>query len=298
MIVLIGFAIRTYARNGDWLDPQQFWLSAATAAPDSYKANMAAAANTFPATQKDVARSIRYADRALATLDGLPDSLNAPTAYHDAGILYRNLGDMAASKQAAGKAAVGSDALSWYRKSLDVLLRCERIELAWNERYRAENARRGWPGLTLRSSKLYLDMGLTYLRLSDAPHAIAAFERGRALESDPDLLEQLASAYRAAGDPRKAAMALVEALAVDPDRSRVASMLVELYGQIDPQGCAVTRQGGGASLNPDCPLVHGDICAASRNVIGNYLRRGQQFEADYIRKTAEQELGCATALLK
>jgi hypothetical protein len=67
---------------------------------------------------------------------------------------------------------------------------------------------------------------------------------------------------------------------------------VELYGQIDPAGCAVSHEGGGVSLNPDCPLVHSDICSASRNVIGNYLRRGQQFEADSIRRTAEKDLGC------
>src|SRR5271157_927850 len=165
------------------------------------------------------------------------------------------------------------------------------------ERYRAENAQRGTPGLTSLSSGLYLDLGHAYLRLSDTPHALAAFERGRALESAPDLLEELASVYRAAGDLRKAAMALVEALAVDPNRPELPSMLVELYGQIDPQGCAVTRQGGTPSLNPDCPLVHGDICAASRNVIGNYLRRGQQFEAAAIRKVAEQDLACDAGLL-
>jgi hypothetical protein len=89
----------------------------------------------------------------------------------------------------------------------------------------------------------------------------------------------------------------VEALAMDPNRTELPSTLVELYGQIDPQGCSVTRQGGQPSLNPDCPLVHGDICRASRNAIGNYLRRGQQFEAASIRRVAEQDLGCTPGLL-
>jgi tetratricopeptide (TPR) repeat protein len=297
-VLLIGFAARTYGRNGDWLDQQRFWLSAAAAAPGSYKTNMAAAANTFIATREDMVRSIGYADRALAILDGLPDSRNAAGAYHDAGIFYRNVGDRLASSNGAGKAPAGTEALAWYRKSLNALLRSERIEIAWDQRYQAENAQRGKPGLTSLPSKLYLDLGRTYMRLSDLPHALAALERGRTLESAPELLEELASAYRAAGDPRHAAMALVEALAMDPNRAAVASTLVELYGQIDPQGCSVTRQGGQPSLNPDCPLVHADICAASRNVIGNYLRRGQQFEAASIRKVAEQDLGCAPGLLK
>jgi tetratricopeptide (TPR) repeat protein len=294
----MGLAARTYDRNGDWLDPSRFWLSAAAAAPGSYKTNMNVVDNTLLATERDVARAMRYADRSLAILDGLPDSRNSPNAYRAAGVFYRNLGDRLASGDTAGKPASRSDALHWYRKSLDALLRSERIDLAWEQRYRAENARRGMPGLTSLNSELYLELGRSYLRLADTPDALAAFERGRALESAPKLLEELASAYSAAGDPRKAAMALVEALAMDPNRPDLAARLVELYGQIDPQGCSVTRQGGTPGLNPDCPLVHGDICAASRNVIGNYLRRGQQFEAAAIRRVAEQELGCAPELLR
>ena len=296
-VLLIGFAARAYDRNGDWLDQQRFWLSGAEATPGSYKANMAAAANTLIATQEDVVRGIRYADRALAILEALPDSQNSSRAYHDAGIFYRNLGDRLASKDAAVRASARPEALYWYRKSLNALLRSERIEMVWDERYRAENAQRGNPGVTSLPSILYLDLGRVYLRLSDTPHALAALERGRSLESAPDLLEELGSAYRAAGEPRKAALALVEALAMDPNRTEAASALVELYTQIDPQGCAVTLQGGTPSLNPDCPLVHGDICAASRNVIGNYVRRGQRYEADSIRRTAEQDLGCAPGIL-
>jgi len=211
--------------------------------------------------------------------------------------LYLHLGDLIASKDAAATAAAGPDAMYWYRKSLSALLRSERIELAWDLRYRTENAARGMPGLTSLPSKLYLSIGRVYSRLSDRPHALAAFERGRALESSPDLLEELGSAYRAAGEPRKAAQTLVEALAMDPNRPQVAASLVELYGEIDPNGCSVVHQGGAPSLNPDCPLVHGDICAASRNVIGSYLRRGQQSEAASIRNVAEQDLGCAAGLL-
>jgi tetratricopeptide (TPR) repeat protein len=301
-VLLMAFAFRTYGRNGDWLDPHRFWLSAAAAAPDSYKANITAAVSTYLGTREDVLRSIGYAERSLAILDGLPDSRNAPNAYRDAGTFYLSLGDRVASRvasqDAGGSPSASLEALSWYRKSLQALLRSEKIELAWDQRYQLENARRGKPGLTSLPGKLYLDLGRDYLRLADTPRALAAFERGRTLESDPELLVELASLYRSQGEPRQAAMALVEASAVAPQRADLASTLVELYRQIDPQGCAVTLQAGMAGLNPDCPLVHGDICAASRNVIGNYLRRGQQFEAAAIRGIAERDLGCAAGLLK
>ena len=100
-VLLMGCAARTYDRNGDWLEPERFWLSAAAAAPGSYKTNMGAATSTLFATEEDVTRSIHYADRALAILEGLPDSENSPGGYQDAGILYRRLGDRSAPDGAA-----------------------------------------------------------------------------------------------------------------------------------------------------------------------------------------------------
>ncbi|HUE02122.1 MAG TPA: hypothetical protein VMR62_21310 [Bryobacteraceae bacterium] len=295
-VLLITLAGRTYARNGDWLDPQRFWLSAAAAAPGSYKTNMAAATGTPLATQEDVAQSIHYADRALAILDGLPDSRNSAGAYQDAGLLYRRLGDRLRSAGPDGQPA-GADARDWYRKSLAALLRSERIAQLWDARYHAENAGRGNPAITTMPSTLYLELGRTYLRLSDPAHAVAAFERGRMLESTPDLLDELASLYSADGELHKAALALMESLAANANQPEVPAMLVNLYERIDPQGCAVSREGSAPSLNPDCPLVHSDICLGTRGLIGNYLRRGEQFEAESVRNLAEQRLGCAPNLL-
>jgi tetratricopeptide (TPR) repeat protein len=171
---------------------------------------------------------------------------------------------------------------------LRAFLRAEAIALAGAQQDRTENALLG---------KLYLELGHAYLRLWDTPHARAAMEHGRALDSSPELLEELAGLYRAAGDLRQAAMALLEAMAVDPNGGALAPTVVELYGQYDPLGCSVTREGVRPSLNTGCPLVHGDICAASRNVIANYRRQGRPFEADSARKTAELDLGCAPQLL-
>jgi tetratricopeptide (TPR) repeat protein len=297
-VLLLATTVRTYARNGDWRDPQRFWLSGVAAAPNSFKTNLSAAVGISLASREDVTRAIRYADRALAILDPLPDSQNSAIAYQFAGILYRHLGDLLSAKNAAVVAAAGPDPQYWYRKSLAAQLRGERIELLADAKYRTENARLGRPGLTSVPSSLYLELGRTYLRLSDAPHALAAFERGRTLESSPDLLNHLASLYRAAGEPHKAALALMESMAVDPNQPQVASTLVDLYEQIDPRGCAVSHQGGAPSPNPDCPLVHDDICAATRNLIGNYLRRGQESEANNVRGLAEQEMGCSPNSLK
>jgi tetratricopeptide (TPR) repeat protein len=295
-VLLIGFAARTYARNSDWVDQGRFWRSAVETAPGSYKTNLAAANNAVFINQQDWDRAIAEVGRALAILDPLPDLENTGSAYQQAGVFYRNMGLRLAASNPAGRGEAGSE--YWYRKSLNALLRSEKIELAQDERNRAENARRGKPGLTFVPSALYLQMGRTYQKLGEPRHALEAFERGRALESDPDLLEELATEYRAAGETRKAAMALVEALAVDSSRMRLATKLVEFYSEIDPAGCSISREGGTSGLNVDCPLVHGDICAASRNVAATYMRTWQHEHAASIRRTAIQELGCAPELLK
>ena len=295
-VILIAFAARIYNRNLDWLDQRRFWRSAVDAAPGSYKARIGATSNMLLATQKDWDRSIVDVSTALATLDGLPDLQNVANPYVDAGIFYRALGDRLASKTAAD-ASTGTSAGYWYRKSLTAVLRAEKILAAQDEQYRLENARRGKPGLTDIPGALYLELGRTYTRLGDSRHALEAFERGRLLAPDPDVLEELASAYLAAGNLRQAAISLVEALSVDPSRTQLSSKLVEVYGKIDPTGCAVSHQGGRPSLDLACPLVHDDLCTASRNVAGSLLRRGQKSEAAAIRQVAAEQLGCAASLL-
>lgn len=295
-VLLLALCARTYSRNGDWVDQGRFWRSAVEAAPSSYKTNLAAANNATFFTRQDVDRAITQMNRALAILDPLPDLQNTPLAYQQAGVFYRNIGIQIDSSSPSGKPSRDSEA--WYRKSLDALLRSQKIEFAQDERNRAENARRGKPGLTFVPSALYLHLGRTYQKLGDSPRALEAFEHGRELEADPDLLEELATEYRAAGQTHKAAMALVEALAVDSRRMRLASKLVAFYSEIDPAGCSVSREGGTSGLNVNCPLVHDDICTASRNVSRTYLHTGQQSEAAAIQRTAIQELGCAAALFQ
>jgi tetratricopeptide (TPR) repeat protein len=285
-VLLIALAARTYARNADWLDERRFWQSGVDAAPGSFRTNIVAAFTALPLTPENRGRVIAETDRALAILDGLPDAENSPDTYRDAGTIYRLVGD--------GGATEGTTREYWYRKSLAALLRDEKLETVRDEIYRRENGGRG----SFVSAGLYLELGRTYLRLSNPQNAIAAFERGRTQASDPDLLEDLADAYVAAGELRKAAMALVEALAVDSKRVRLNGKLVELYGKIDPQGCSISHEGGQLSLNIECPLVHGDICTASRNVAAGYDRGGMSSDAAFIRGVALRDLGCAAEILK
>jgi tetratricopeptide (TPR) repeat protein len=287
-VLLLAAVVRTYNRNDDWSDAHRLWLAAEEAAPSSYKPHLVLA-DAEPATRWKSA--VSELDSALAILDPLPDSRSNSGPWREAGTLYRKIGDLA-----TGAAGAPVDAASWYRKSLDALLRSERIESGIGQLYSSLNP--GRRASTYVGSAVYADLGRTYMRLSDPVRALAAFEKARTIESDPDLLEDLAGLYRRQGNLHAAAAALIEALAVDPSRTRLGGPIVELYGAVDPSGCAVTRSSAGPELNLNCPLVHADICSASRNVAGHYDDRGQTVEAPAIRRTAVNELGCAPDLLR
>jgi protein O-mannosyl-transferase len=287
-VLLLAASIRTYNRNADWSDLRRLWTSAEEAAPGSYRPHMVLSG----AVTADAWQSAAFElDRALAILNPLPDSRNVSGAWREAGTLYRKIGDLA-----TGAAGAPSDPASWYRKSLDALLRSQRIETELGDLYRRLNP--GRPDRIYRGAAVYADLGRTYMRLSDPARALAEFEKARAIESDPDLLEDLAGLYRGQSDFHAAAAALIEALAVDPSRTRLGGPLVDLYSAVDPSGCAVTRSAAGPELNVNCPLVHADICTASRNVAGHYEDRGQTTEAASIRRTAVNELGCAPDVLR
>jgi protein O-mannosyl-transferase len=297
-VILLLYAGRTYDRNADWSDPGRFWQSGVEAAPDSYRTNLYAATQALGSPLNDWPRTIAEANRAAAILGPLPDLESGGVAYIDVGAIYRALGQEIAAGKPVGSAFSGTTPEYWYRKSLNALLHSEKIELAQNQRIRLANAKRGMPGLTFMPSGLYLELGLTYTRLSDPQHALAAFERGSKLDANADLLEQLAEAYRQAGDLGKSAAALVAALAMDSSRDALTGKLVDLYTQIDPQGCAITRQGGKPGINLNCPLVHSDICNASRNAIASFAQVRQNFEVEDIRRTAMQDFACAPELLR
>jgi hypothetical protein len=296
-IMLLAYTARTQERNSDWDDPHRFWQSGAEVAAQSYKTHLNVATTTAFLVAGDWDIAINESERALAILDGLPPEKSVGRAYRDAAMIFREVGEQVASGKFAGTRAAGTTPTTWYQKALAASLRSEAIELAFDARYRAENAALGRPGLTAMPSKLYLEMGRDYLRLDRRSDALAAFERGLALEALPELLEEAAAAYENAGDLQHAAIALEESYTVDAHRP-VLGKLVRLYARLDTGGCSVTGGEGGSALNPDCSRVHADICAASRNIASTYDHRGQPLEAAQVRKRGIEYLGCAPELLR
>jgi hypothetical protein len=287
-LVCVAFAARTYTRNFDWFDDQSLWTSAAQACPASYKTHTGLAGHLIVVKEAGLDRAIGEADRSLAIVDPLPDQRNMSAVYANAGLCYRIKGDTLSTPQSN----------YWYQKSLDALLRGERIDAVCYQENRRANAahgkripRSGWV-------PLYLELGRTYLRVSEPRKALEALEIGLTLRPDPEFFGEMSVAYRAMGDPPQAAITLMEGLVVDTNHTQFASELVDLYKQTDPQSCAIRNAGGSVSLNLDCPLVHTQLCTASRNVALLYRQRRQGPAAASTVRSAINDLGCPVELFQ
>ncbi|HYW45649.1 MAG TPA: DUF1736 domain-containing protein [Bryobacteraceae bacterium] len=291
VLVLISAALaaRTYARNIDWLDERSLWAGAAEVCPASYKTHLHLASAVISPQGEGMDRAIGEVNRSLAILDGLPDDRNVPQVYSLAGLIYLMQGELEAARGS------GAESRQWDQKALDVLLAGERVDRAAAQQLRRDSQLRG---IVISASgwyPLYLALGDAYLRLSDPRKAMEAFEYGRIIRPAPEFFEDMSAAWRAMGDPRQAAITLIEGLLVDKSYTRLGSELVELYRQTDPGSCALGDAGGTPSLNPACPLVHDQICTAFRNVKRLYVQMGQEPMAASTGRRAVSEAGC-TAL--
>jgi tetratricopeptide (TPR) repeat protein len=282
-LVVVALASRTYVRNFDWRDDLSLWSSAARVSPNSYKVRMHLASAGAGAQGQGLDRAAAEADRALAILDPLPDDRNLAQPYSIAGFLYRSRGDFLASGQSR----------QWYQKSLDALLRGQRIDHRQFERVRRRTGQPGKPAPPTGWYPLYLELGDTCLRLGQPGRAVEAFEYGLRIAPVPELFVDLSAAHLARGDPQQAAVSLIEGLLVDSGSARLGSELMNLYRQGGPQSCAIGGAAGALGPNLACPMVHEQFCAASRNLARRYADTGKPTLAASTTARAVREFGCA-----
>ena len=286
VLICAALAVRTYARNLDWLDDRSLWTSATERSSASYKTHLHLATAVIGPQGDGMDRAIDEVNRSLAILDGLPDDRNVPQVYSVAGLIYLMQSELVAARSS------GAESREWDQKALDVLLRGERADRAAAQELRHENELRGIRISVSGWYPLYLTLGDAYLRLSEPRKAMEAFEYGRIIRPAPEFFEDMSAAWRAMGDPRQAAITLIEGVLVDKSYTRLASELVELYRQTDPGNCALNGAGGTLSLNPACPLVHDQMCTAFRNVKRLYMQMGQEPMAASTGRRAVSEGGC------
>src|SRR5262249_37652262 len=70
-------------------------------------------------------------------------------------------------------------------------------------------------------------------------------------------------------------------------------LLIDVYRRIDPEGCAVAPDRQASSLNPGCPRVRDDRCAAYRDLVDIFLDARQPARARQLEEEAMQRYSCA-----
>ncbi len=262
--ICVALGTRTWARNLDWRSEKALWASAVAAQPDSYKTHQ-----TYAGTGLLLADAIREVTRALDIIGELPDTLSTPMPYVNAGEWYRQRGDELAKTGPAQSAG-------WYRKSLDVLLHAQRISLATHQVL----------------PEIDQELGRTYLRTGDSRAAVTSLEQAVHYRLRTDLLEYLSQAYYETGNLRQAEIALLQGLVMNPENARFVTELADLYHRSNPDSCAVATSGGSASIDPNCPLVHEQLCTAAGKVLDSYVAGNYQDLAAQTRASMAGAYGC------
>jgi protein O-mannosyl-transferase len=300
-LIVVVAAARTRERNLDWHDDVTLWTSAEAAAPNSFKVHYALAPVLEAAgtDHQNLDRAVQEADRSVAILDPLPDSLSSPLAYSTAGQLYLTKGDLVADRGANGQLTPTSESLSAYQRALTIFLRGVQIDRAVNASNQQQELERGIPASkldTIGSPELYFGLSVTDLRLGKYQDAYDAASRARmlALRYVP-AYEVMGEALVGVNRREDAAVELFEGLMVggsgDP---HLMPLLQQTYDRsLDTNGCAFMQTPQGASLNAGCPIVHKDVCEAAARLSQNAQNTSFSNLADQFRQRAVGRFGCS-----
>src|SRR5262249_53238736 len=102
----------------------------------------------------------------------------------------------------------------------------------------------------------------------------------------------IASVYLATGHAEAGAISLLEALLLDSNRSEALRLLVDIYRQIDHDGCSVIPSQGPPRLNSDCAIVHSHICSAYYGLVQVFLETKSFDLAKQTKQNALQNYHC------
>lgn len=292
-LLCCALGARTFVRNFDWYDEPTLWTAAVRTVPNSFRSHMMLAEalkDRYMASRhpEDLDRATEEAATTLRILDPLSDIDNATIAYIIAGSCFRLKGDAV-----RGDAAPPAGA-EWFRKAVAALERGERVDRERLRYFQLVNLNVGKKVLPIGYPALYLELARSYLRLGQPSQALQALLAERDARSDPAFPVLAAQAYQAMGDNRGAETALIEGLVVDPNDANLAARLMAFYQQVEPASCAVKT----GSIDMTCPLVHSQICTASRTVAQWYAQGSDPTKATTVAGSAVQQMGCPAEMFR
>ena len=296
LVVLLG--ARAFKRNYDWEDDVHLWTQAVEACPNSFKTHKSLAYALYEkdSEYKNIDRIIDEGEKAVQVTD------KTQIVFLHLGAYYRIKGDLLAQRAADGTLIASAASLPWYQKSVDTLLHAVPLDHEFNDDNRRKELLRGRKPdeiPDIGNHEIYWNLGLSHMRLGNYDDALKAYQYMTHLApANPDSYQSVASALIAAGRNEEAAIALLEALLLDGGRQEPLRYLVEIYRQIDRDGCALIFAPGHpvAQLNADCPLVKTHICRAYAGLNRIFIDAHQPVLAKQTRDNALNSYKCSAAL--
>jgi tetratricopeptide (TPR) repeat protein len=297
-LMVIAYGARSFLRNPDWDDDERLWTKAVEACPNSFKTHKSLAFAIYEKDPegKNIDRVIAEGEKARAVTDKTQIVMLHLGAY------YRIKGDTLAKHAPDGSLVPTAASMPWYQKSAEALAKAVPLDHEFNDDNRSKELKRGRSPdqiPDIGNHEIYWNLGLSYMRMSQYQPALDAYLAMRHLApTNPDSYLSIASVYLSTGHPEEAAISLLQALLLDSNRSEALRLLVEIYRQIDHEGCSIIMTQGQPRLNSDCALVHNHICSAYYGLVQVFLETKQYDLAKQSRQTALQGYHCSPEIFR
>ena len=274
-VIALALAGRTYARNFDWKDNRTLVEASLKAAPNSFKMHRILAMEMFAAglTPGTIDGILAEAERSTGLIESVPDAISDPDSWRVAGISWLAKGDLQRTPADLDRGTPAPpEVMAAYQKGRERLARAAAIDGAVHAAYKKKlEARRaaGYPVPPYEegNAEVHQLLSLAYMRTGEVPKAVE--EARLALSMHPagaEAFRQIFYALATGGYLEEAAVALFEGVFVTSQASLMPD-LVNLYKNLDKDGCAVMNSPNGPVVNPACPIVHKDMCAAGAEVL-------------------------------
>jgi len=176
------------------------------------------------------------------------------------------------------------------------LLAGKKADEAFQEELNRANLRAGRIAGPAHVWNVYFELARTYRGLGRYQDALDALNSVAWPNPPAEFFEEISKSYRAMGDSQQAAIALLEGIAMTvPDQKRLAVDVVSLYRQTAAGGCALNA---GGSVDFACPMVHGQLCLASRNAAIRYHALHRDNDAAAVAGAAIGSVGCPADMFR
>jgi protein O-mannosyl-transferase len=292
-LMIACLAIRTWARNADWLDDRSITVASLEASPNSFKLHRQMAALIYgeEGTPENIRRGKGEAEKSVALIDALPDPESTAEPFCLAAAYDFLEGEL---ENAASSAGISGEAAAAYEKGIARAHRCAAIDKAVHAAYLAKLppgmlAPEGDPQPYLMLSSAYIQMGETGKAVGAAREALRLYPRSAAGYL------QVANVFMNHSLRDDATSALTEGLLLTSGAG-LADALGTIYNYADGT-CSVVETGAGHTMNPRCRPFRERVCALSADVLKARVEMSRRDLAEEQRREFVQTYACSSAPL-